>query len=478
MDKGIEIVSVLLVLSFISERMANLVKLYFPSRLLRKFSRGKISTLASGVDVVDNKVKEKYILVITVICGIITAIVCGSNIFFLVENVNSNSSKVFASSSKYDGEFVELIQICGGYVLTGFFLSFGSKFWHDILDILFYVKSTRRWLAKSAMKESRIIEPNYTNLNQKGLSPISTHSKNKSQADDLLEAAVDAYRSRFSKGALDKATFQPFFNENGVIEIDVIIYDEGELLAKSTDNREMFEFENNQSSVAAFANIAYRKMPTIVSSEQNYIPTSVSEYLGKRGVFGAVLSSRVEEKKYAITCRHCVYQDPFGIKEDVNPIKRVVNDSLIDFGNRAIILPAIADVALIEINSTEKFLFRQMGDKELFSQMCETVQGIPVGSKVYYCRGKDLKKGTILSKNTRVLVSIDQFSKQIWFENVIELRSEEDVCVKGDSGSFIFDYTSGIAYGMIFASNENDRFFAIPLPNILSSFNLSPIQKY
>lgn len=45
--------------------------------------------------------------------------------------------------------FYKIIEYSFGFVVTGLFLSLGSKFWHDLLDVLFRVKNVQQRLNES-----------------------------------------------------------------------------------------------------------------------------------------------------------------------------------------------------------------------------------------------------------------------------------------------------------------------------------------
>ncbi|MEO7979272.1 hypothetical protein, partial [Flavobacterium sp.] len=45
--------------------------------------------------------------------------------------------------------FIAIIRHIFGFTITGFFLSLGSKFWHDLLDVLFKLKNTQQVLSES-----------------------------------------------------------------------------------------------------------------------------------------------------------------------------------------------------------------------------------------------------------------------------------------------------------------------------------------
>jgi len=129
----VSLVVVLLPLSFISERFSNFFKLILPSE--GKFGFGNLRHKED--DAKKEKIRERKIFLISLLSGEIVAFALKADLFQIIENGkigwNQNSNG--------------LLWIVG-CLFTGFFLSWGSKFWHDLLGILFEVKNLRKAYAQ------------------------------------------------------------------------------------------------------------------------------------------------------------------------------------------------------------------------------------------------------------------------------------------------------------------------------------------
>lgn len=144
----VSLVVVLLPLSFISERFSNFFKLLLPSS--GKFGFGNLRHKED--DAKKEKVRERKIFLISLLSGEIVAFALKADLFQIIENGkigwNQNSNG--------------LLWIVG-CLFTGFFLSWGSKFWHDLLGILFEVKNLRKAYAQEktaqVKRESAEIAP-------------------------------------------------------------------------------------------------------------------------------------------------------------------------------------------------------------------------------------------------------------------------------------------------------------------------------
>jgi len=122
----VKVVIVLFMLSLITEKVSNFIKLNFSSLRTKK-----------AIESDEEKTREKKINALAVITGIIIAVSCNANFFELVSNGELKPWSKFSDIS-----FLSIF----GAVITGVFLSQGSKFFHDLLDTVLYYKNVKRSL--------------------------------------------------------------------------------------------------------------------------------------------------------------------------------------------------------------------------------------------------------------------------------------------------------------------------------------------
>lgn len=98
------------------------------------------------------------ILKINIICGILTAIFLHADLFTILNNLKHPENAITWSHFYIEWYIffpVRVVDTTGngtqsfplfllGCMLTGLFISFGSKFWHDMLDLLLEIKNLRR----------------------------------------------------------------------------------------------------------------------------------------------------------------------------------------------------------------------------------------------------------------------------------------------------------------------------------------------
>jgi hypothetical protein len=135
-DNILGAVLILLILSLITEKVANFLKLRTPRLAIPQSS------------LLFETARARAIQKRTIVVGIIVAILSKASLFAIFK-----PDSVFfwtqsdLSFSTADFDWIGFVTTLFGATLTGFFLSFGSKFFHDLLDLLLEVKNLKRKLA-------------------------------------------------------------------------------------------------------------------------------------------------------------------------------------------------------------------------------------------------------------------------------------------------------------------------------------------
>jgi len=143
MDSMIPLIATLFILSMINERIVNFIKLQFSGKKVFGISLGNLKRKSAGGD--ENE-RNKRLIVINIVIGSLICIMLRADLINLMEHMNmpavSIGWKNFSPSDIWD--YITLVPGC---FLTGCFLSLGSKFWHDLLDLLLYTKNLKSKLA-------------------------------------------------------------------------------------------------------------------------------------------------------------------------------------------------------------------------------------------------------------------------------------------------------------------------------------------
>lgn len=141
-DTLISIVIMLFVLSLIAERISTLIKLHI------KVTRQK------GVDKEEESIRERKVIWISLLSGFLTALALKADLILILrtafskQNDSVNFDILLGWTIENFKEIIsnpsDLIRTFFGIIFSAIFLSFGSKFWHDTIDILLEVKNAKR----------------------------------------------------------------------------------------------------------------------------------------------------------------------------------------------------------------------------------------------------------------------------------------------------------------------------------------------
>lgn len=131
----------LFMLSLITEKISNFIKLNIPS-LANKAKSEK-----------GEKNRERRMQIITGIIGIAVAMACNADFFVLI-----------AENSKIEPLTLLTFKGAVGCVITGLFLSQGSKFFHDLLNTVLYYKNMRKAIYNKQEIQNEMLqsEKNFT----------------------------------------------------------------------------------------------------------------------------------------------------------------------------------------------------------------------------------------------------------------------------------------------------------------------------
>lgn len=132
------IVTILFALSLISERISNLIKLQFKRYYIEPQND------------VEKKIKEKEIMWLALFSGLFVSFVSGADFFTLI-----NEAKLIPISTLGEPT-APWPRTLMGIFLSGVFISMGSRFWHDILDIVLEFSKLRKYTSKEIEEDVKL----------------------------------------------------------------------------------------------------------------------------------------------------------------------------------------------------------------------------------------------------------------------------------------------------------------------------------
>lgn len=158
----------LFILSLITERVANFFKLKLSGTRQTAFTKRGVSyyfkfnnTAYKSSNVREEKKREYRVLKINLFFGFVVALAFRADLFQIIDHINEPTAHIGWDSFLYDWplnpdwnygtkilyRIGSLLVTVTGCFLVGSFLSFGSKFWHDLLDLILQVKEYRRMMS-------------------------------------------------------------------------------------------------------------------------------------------------------------------------------------------------------------------------------------------------------------------------------------------------------------------------------------------
>lgn len=437
MDKIIEPTVVLLILSLITEKISNFIKLQYEG-LCTKHS-----------NILEENLRGKKIQKLTILIGIFVALISKVNFFELFQE----GSNLFWDRDDIKG--IHLLENILGSVISGLFLSLGSRFFHDLLDILLEVKNLKRKVSDRANWDFENVKEIDDYLQRNDQSEIKTFLNNsfeKIKGYQFYELNYEdsAIKVYVNKGTTGISNMIPYKGANGKVKIfKVDIIESAEIKALSTNLKPSDEIANQYPYL-------------------NYL----------KGSLGLPVYRNNDKKQFILTCYHAVWNKdhnwdvfiPVGKEDVVSPLNgSAIGKIKFAFKNSDL------DVALIEPNED----VRVDSSVPLLTSP-KSIRSLDLSDK----QKKTILKIKSLSNHDQPTVGyvhdIDvtaniKYPDGIYrkLNNLIHIKSFDNTpfSVSGDSGALVLDEWD-YAVGIIVAGNDRNVSFAMPISTIFESLNL------
>jgi hypothetical protein len=160
MENIIQFATVMFMLSIICERVAEFFKNYLCGKRLGRYSLVG-DTLTKYPSHSLREIRRQYrVLKINLLIGFLTAFFCHASLFSILHHLN-DPGKVIGWPNKVEfpplKDWFKYVSFIAGCFLTGAFISLGSKFWHDLLDIVMEVKNTKRTVTEQRRAATSVL---------------------------------------------------------------------------------------------------------------------------------------------------------------------------------------------------------------------------------------------------------------------------------------------------------------------------------
>ncbi len=465
-------------MSMICERIADFLKHYFGeannpiSRRLRNIFG--IGNLLDKAPLNSKEEDKRYyrILKLNIIVGFFLALFLHADLFSIIKNHEDPSKALSwdnvclilgipAAGNKTDQNFFLFLLGC---VCTGAFISFGSKFWHDMLDLLLEVKNYRRIMA----------DPETYKVDK-----VST-----------LLTMTQTYQSDFIRLAYQDAKDQ------------FLAMDNVKAVSLKRDNDNLFYFELSVTQPvpvlpASYQHVLSNGTPQTIAikikvltagdeirahlidlSEKVFDPLFPDEW----GTLGCLTMSNDPNitDRYILTCCHNVVV-PVSIAPKLTPLQHQASSGGQGLAGIGSVLKAIqdkdVDAALIKV------------DPSKFSQIANSLPGgIPkptrtrkllnenVDKQKLFIYGAKSKKqeGVLTSAYSTVKIKYKGVDSEQEMTDLLAISSNgKAISQPGDSGSLLMDDDFNLV-GMLVAGNETTS-YAMPIDRIFNRLKVQLI---
>ncbi len=459
LDKGIAVVIILFILSMISERFVTWIKLRYGQKgnWLFLLVRKDTDLVTKGKTDEEENLREQKILGLNISISIITAVLAKANLFAIINSSAPNEELGWKNIDQID--WTRLPAILLGCILTGFFISLGSKFWHDLLDILFEVKNYKRALADP---ETFKVD------NVKSLEKIlSTYQS------DFIRLAYNDARSKYMamdnvKAISLKQNGLGYYFEVTVKEPDAAI--ERSYLHKLSDGTPQ--------------TVSVRVVVLDVGDDIEAHKIDLSARVFRTGqavpwgTLGCLVNRRKSNKTYLLTCCHNIFDDFSGLSKITKPNSNELNTKVLASaageGDLGSVYVAVRDheidAALIEVNPEKVSDIEKRVPKMGTPAKSRTLMSDDIGVKVsLYGAGSQFNQGTVTGLYSDIKISYGTESFQI-INLITAANKGSAISKKGDSGSCVLDENNNVV-GILVAGNSKESYI-ISIDTLLTKLDI------
>lgn len=466
-DPVIYLVTVLFILSLITERATHFLKLNLDENNFLFTGRKVRLRTKSDIKSEEDK-RERNIISISVLIGTLTAFFIKADIFSIFRSTPIRNSFgwedycISFAKWEYVGSFLTLLFGC---FLTGLFTSLGSKFWHDLLDLLLESKNLKKKLNDQDTFTADSI--------------ASFDAYLKLTETDIYSKIIDQYRNKI-------------WQNLNVISVELRFIESKHTLFIKTNNGllpgigKTIDYE--------YSTHKFKTIPVQVSKGDPIVPhasilypsysiNSPSHSDTNWGSIGCFTRRLGGSETLMLTCYHVLKSesqkweryDP--IQGDSDKVNWISGKQKHEIGE---ILEGIRDyeidAALVKLKNefTPNNNLFEIGT--LSSIRFVESKDLEANTTVSIFGGRSRKRlGRIVGYKSDVCISYSEGDHVLSQLIAIESLDENPFSQGGDSGSIVYDEKSRSAVGMLVAGNKSVS-YAIPITIVFDKLKLTLIK--
>lgn len=446
----------LMILSQITERLANFCKYWFSGRQLmpaKGSERTRVRNLRSrSSEATDELERVEGIQFLNILCGWLVAAV-GMTILI------GSAPPAEIAWVKTGEWYIDVLSV----LLAGFFLSFGSKFWHDLLDLLFEVKRARE----------KVNDPETYTFDR--IEDLEGHLK--TSASDLAKKAMETKGEELRRVDGVQAVgigIMRFGRETRSV-LEVHVRDEKARGRVQQFAKEVWVEVNGRALSVPVIPILTGSATIMAGGHLGgRIKNSAME--SRTGTLGCLVYGRVSRKPFVVSCYHVMRADhEWGLFEPMN------KESIIEIGNGEVgtlcggCRTEVTDTAIAKLPPGVEPKTVLPEGRNIRGWRKLTEDDVNFETQVWFkgANRAELVRARIHAHSRAVAITYPD--GEHWMYDLIAITDRstgEPKCpsLPGDSGSVAFD-RDGKAVGMLVAGD--DAFgYLIPMHNVLKAYDL------
>ena len=452
----IQLTTILFLLSMVCERAAEFFKHHLCGS--RFFHMG--DTLTKSNKDIEEQARAYRILKINVWCGIVIATIIKADLIEMFNHLSTAGATVgWDSITDYDGNLYDWLitkkhwTIIPGIVFTGCFISFGSKFWHDLLDMLYQIKSAKRAIANSDTYK----DENIAKLINDFKPDLALATFDKAKTELMLRSGINAV-------ALKQDDKNSYYIEAKVSQLN------GTLDA---------HFKSLYSNgMPETINIKYILSKSPIKAHGINLSAKIFDMqnTAKMGMLGCLVKPEKGNSnvRYILTCCHNVVHPVINFPY-VIPGKNFIGTSPSNVNPVGTIHKAFRtyemDVALVEIDPNKiKDFDNNVPKLGGVSQKSRTLEDKDKGETVYFYGSSSKQKDGIVTA-CKTVSTIEYSTDLFEMVDLIQVQKNgKSISEKGDSGSVVLDGDNSVI-GLVVAGDELHTYI-MPIEKILKKLEV------
>ncbi|MEP1095339.1 MAG: serine protease [Cyclobacteriaceae bacterium] len=439
--------SLLFVLSLVSERLANFLKLQLhEKKVAGKLKFPNLRLTSENKD--KEKIREKAVLVINLISGLIIAVSMNISLIEIINHLDSIDKYI-----GWDRTFAVTGYTIFGWCFTALFLSLGSKFWHDLLGIVWAVKDAKKKIGTLSSSVERKSTADLPEVEQEIIleqAIARDGTKWKHQYSGIRSIAIGR---NVSDGQADKTGLTLRF---GVAE----------------------KGENISSIIPKFIRFENYQIPTDVYTTGGFSFNSIDTGATVFRVIGepGVCSLRVKRKEssaitshYFVSCYHVIFHDELfknGVKEFTSAPP---NPDVFDAAGNKVgtadegAMNTFIDAAIVKVNAESDIV----PHVDIKSNEVAKVDSSNIEDRVHILTPSGKKPASI--KHPKVKYFANELNFKNDFEELIAITK---MTVGGDSGSPVIS-EEGKVIGIVMGTDD-EHTLVVNFQFIINNLDVTP----